>query len=317
MDTANRLGYHWETSPKLLDISKFKNGRCCGANTSLGCTCGAKWTARHSIHKAVEKGAILMTECECTDILTLNGQAVGIAVRTPVKTLRNIYAETVVLAAGGIPSPVLLQKSGIGEAGDGCFIDPTQLVYGISPYKGTHTDPLVSVVTWEYYDSHGIRLGTLIDPRLMACFNMIKAGPHHLRKAFQYNRMVGILVKVKDELDGWVDDRGRVSKALTSADLQKLDMGKDVASRILIEMGCRPDDLVTSPVRGAHPSGTCRIGHVVDVNLETPIKNLYVCDASVFPEALDRPTVITLVALAKRLSDHLTGHRRFKKPAVA
>ena len=58
-------------------------------------------------------------------------------------------------------------------------------------------------------------------------------------------------------------------------------------------------------IRGAHPSGTCRIGHVVDDNLETRIKNLYVCDASVFPEALDRPTVITIIAFGKRLVEHL------------
>jgi choline dehydrogenase-like flavoprotein len=32
---------------------------------------------------------------------------------------------------------------------------------------------------------------------------------------------------------------------------------------------------------------------------------LYVCDASVFPEALARPTVLTIIALGKRLARHL------------
>ena len=47
---------------------------------------------------------------------------------------------------------------------------------------------------------------------------------------------------------------------------------------------------------------TDRIDH-----LRTEIKGLYVCDASVFPEALDRPTVITIIGLAKRMCAHILG----------
>jgi choline dehydrogenase-like flavoprotein len=48
----------------------------------------------------------------------------------------------------------------------------------------------------------------------------------------------------------------------------------------------------------------------LDSNLESEIKNLYVCDASVFPEALARPTVLTIISLAKRLGDHLIKTRQ-------
>jgi choline dehydrogenase-like flavoprotein len=41
--------------------------------------------------------------------------------------------------------------------------------------------------------------------------------------------------------------------------------------------------------------------------LETEIADLYVCDASVFPEALDRPTVMTIVAFGKRLGAYILG----------
>jgi choline dehydrogenase-like flavoprotein len=44
---------------------------------------------------------------------------------------------------------------------------------------------------------------------------------------------------------------------------------------------------------------------MVDGNLQTATKNLYVCDASVFPEALGQPTVLTIISFAKRLSEHL------------
>jgi choline dehydrogenase-like flavoprotein len=44
---------------------------------------------------------------------------------------------------------------------------------------------------------------------------------------------------------------------------------------------------------------------MLDENLRSEVENLYVCDASSFPEALDRPTVLTIIGLAKRLSQHL------------
>ncbi len=306
MDTANAMGYAWEPSPKILDTRKFKNGKCCGANTSLGCTCGAKWTARDYIREAVGYGTRLLSETECTGIVTENGRAVGVETLSGGVSDR-FYAETVVLSAGGIPSPVLLKKAGIEEAGAGCVIDPTVLVYGESPHGGSSTDPLVSVVTWEFYESHGIRLGTLIDPWLMTVFNGVKAGVRSGISAMKYRNLVGILVKIKDEPAGWVNGEGQVSKALTDSDIQKITMGRGIAEDILRASGCREKSLFASPVKGAHPSGTCPIGRVVNRNLETAIANLYVCDASVFPEALDRPTVITLIALGKRLAGHLTG----------
>ena len=78
-----------------------------------------------------------------------------------------------------------------------------------------------------------------------------------------------------------------------------------MAGRLLRRAGCNPDTIFTTPLRGTHPSGTVRLGTLLTADLETPYRNLFVCDASVFPEALARPTVLTIIALAKRLADHL------------
>ena len=56
---------------------------------------------------------------------------------------------------------------------------------------------------------------------------------------------------------------------------------------------------------------------MVDTDLQTGVKNLYVCDASTFPEALDRPTVLTIISLGKRLSDHLLTTVFRREEAVA
>jgi choline dehydrogenase-like flavoprotein len=92
---------------------------------------------------------------------------------------------------------------------------------------------------------------------------------------------------------------------MTANDRYRLNHAAIVCRKILVKMGCDPDSIFVSPQRGTHPSCTVRIGEIVDTNLQTEVKNLYVCDASTFPEALDRPTVLTIIGLGKRLSDHL------------
>lgn len=310
MAAGNRLGQEWEPMPKLLDVSKFKNGKDSGAKTSLGLNHGERWTARDYIHQALEAGATLITHAECKNVIKNDGRATGVEVKIRGEGVKRFYGENIIVAAGGIPTPVLLKRAGITRAGVGCVVDPTILVYGISPQKGTYQDPLVSVVSWKWYDSDGIRVGTLIDPWVMTLISLAKAGLRHVLKIFQYHKMIGILVKVKDELGGWVNENGEVSKTLTGEDMEKINKGVAIARKVLIEAGCKPDSIVSGDIKGAHPSGTCRIGDVVDENLETPIKNLYVCDASVFPEALDRPTVITIIAFGKRLATHLLQEKK-------
>ncbi len=308
MDAGNRLGQAWEPMAKLLDPKKFRQGKSAGARMSLGLNYGERWTARDFVAQAVAAGARLMTGAECTDILADEKGVRGVTVRLGRKNTCEFHADTVVLSAGGIPTPVLLQKAGISGAGQGCVMDPVLLVYGIHPVKGSWDEPPVSVVSWKWYDSHGIRLGTMIDPMLMTFLSLAKAGWPHLFKILKYHQMIGVLVKIKDELGGAVDIHGEVSKKLTEADMDKIEMGARIAEKVLVEAGCHRRSIVRGEIRGAHPSGTCRIGEVVDENLETRIRNLYVCDASIFPEALDRPTVITLISFAKRLGDHLLSN---------
>lgn len=316
MDAGNRIGQQWEPMPKFIDIKKVLNGetrgRISGARTSLGENFGERWTARAYVKEAQAAGAVLITQAECREILVEQNRVRGVRALVKGKGEATFLADTVVLSAGGIPTPVLLKRAGVKQAGVGCVVDPTLLVYGISPRKGTYQDPLVSVVSWKWYDSDGIRLGTLIDPWIMTLIGLAQTGITHIPKILYYRNMIGILVKIKDEIGGWVNEKGEVSKQLTQADTQKLQKGIAIARDVLIEAGCRENTIVTGQVRGAHPSGTCRIGEVVNPHLETPITNLFVCDASIFPEALDRPTVLTIIAFGRRLVDYLLTQRLTK-----
>jgi len=64
-------------------------------------------------------------------------------------------------------------------------------------------------------------------------------------------------------------------------------------------LGVRPQDIFITRPRGAHPGGTAGIGRVVNNRLETEIKNLFVCDTSVFPQSFGLPPILTLLALSR------------------
>ena len=85
-----------------------------------------------------------------------------------------------------------------------------------------------------------------------------------------------------------------------------LKEGYDKSVELLKAIGVEPLSISSTPIRGAHPGGTAAIGKVVDKNLETRIKGLFIADASVIPQAPGRPPILTIVALAKRLSKNIT-----------
>ena len=116
-----------------------------------------------------------------------------------------------------------------------------------------------------------------------------------------------VMVKVADESVGQVyPEEGKVSKTVTQRDKTRLDYGRDVARKVLIKAGCDPNSIVSVPeVVMGHPSGTVRVGDLLDSDLRTSIKNLYCCDTSVIPESLGVPPTLTIISLGKRLSKHL------------
>ncbi len=302
MNSANELGYKWEILPKFMDITRCKFN--CSASCMVGCTCGAKWTAREYIKQALDGGAKLFTETSAEDVLIEDGECAGLIVKQN-GFRKAIKSKITVLSAGGLGTPVILQRAGISEAGHGFFCDPTVMVYGVSKEIGTSKDPPMSVGTYEFYDSDGFMLSHLIDPWVMFPIAMYYKGLNYLSRVFYYRKLMGIMIKVKDELSGSISPEGKISKPLTENDRYRLNKAINISRRILIKAGAEPDSIFTSPIRGTHPGGTARIGHVIDNNLETKIKNLFVCDASIFPEAPDRPLVLSIIGFGKRLAKYL------------
>jgi len=208
-----------------------------------------------------------------------------------------------VLSAGGLGTPIILQNSGFYGAGRGLLIDPTIMVYGVYKGKGTYLCPPMAIGSYD--DTDGYILSHLIDPYLLFPIIMLLKGIRYPFRLVNYKRMMGIMIKVKDEIAGGITMEGRISKPMTERDRYRLNHASNVARKILLKAGCDEDSIIVTPIRGTHPSGTVRIGEMIDKNLQTAVKNLFICDASVLPEALDRPVVLTIIGLGKYLSEYI------------
>ena len=300
-DAGNSLGMRWAPQDKFM-MPVRSHGFKCGAHCMLGCRCGAKWNAAEFADDAVAAGAVLHTQCRVDTVLHDQNRVRGVRVRHRGRA-HEWTADNVIVAAGGVGTPLLLRQSGV-PISDGMAMDLTVMVYGYSKdVTGQGYEP---PMTWSCADDHlGVLYSTLIDPWLMYPIIMAAKGPLYPLTWRRWRNTLGVMIKLKDEISGSFDKRGRISKGATTADRAKLLRAEDVARQILKRSGCDPRRMIITPLRGTHPSATMRIDDVLTRDLETNVPGLYVCDASVFPRALARPTVLTIMALALRLADRL------------
>ncbi len=297
MASARELGYDWHKLNKFIDPAR---GRIGCLDTYCGDKKGAKWEAYQWIMEAVADGARLEPGLYGDEVMIANGAAAGVRAVDRRGKVHEIEAGAVVVAAGGVGSPTLLQRSGIAEAGRQFFFDPLVCTTG---HLGRPTQPVreLPMTAGTHLAEDGIMLTDITNPWFQSIVFQCLAGRPH--KAFKTRNQASIMIKVRDVLDGVVDIDGRISKPLTHADRHKLNRGKIMARQILRNLGAT--DIWNGALGAAHPGGTCRVGEVVDANLETAYSRLFVCDGSVIPFEFGLPPVLTILGLGRRLSRHL------------
>jgi len=294
---SEELGYKVKPMPKFINFSKCRR---CG-NCVLGCRYGAKWTAQRYIGAALKAGAKLITETFVEKVLYSNGEVKGVRTRGP-EGVSTIYAKNIVLAAGGIGTPRILQRSEIGNAGNHLFADLFVNTYGL--VKGVRMDDEVGMATLidEFHNSHGF----ILSPILGTPLDMLLHLPISKKLyAFKRHRLLGLMTKIRDDDSGRVDIDGTIHKPVTEKDRKKLNMGIEVSKKILSQAGA--NSFYVTKVRGAHLGGTAGIGRVVNRDFETEIHRLFISDASILPKAPGAPPILTIVALSKRFSKFLVS----------
>lgn len=230
-----------------------------------------------------------------TKVLSIRNKAVGVEFISDKKN--NVaYADLIILSAGAINTPIILMNSGINSGGN-LSLDLFVNVYGSSNKYSQLDEPVMPVVSLDNYQSKGFIISPFINkPQLI---RFVEAG--FQTAMIPQKKLIGLMIKTKDDSNGIVHQNGKVSKPITSNDRIRLEDGVSIAKSILERLDI--NKIHISKIQGAHPVGTAAIGQVVDTTFMTSMKNLYVCDASVLPEAPGLPPILTIMALAKKMSN--------------
>ena len=287
LDAGRELGLNTLKMPKAIrEEDCIQCGKC-----AFGCPADAKWSGKDFVDEAVEAGATLITEAEVVEVLNENGEVSAVKyVKDDAEQI--IEADLVILAAGAIGSTLILRKSGFDEAGREIFFDPFVSVGGYIKDINFNTEvQMAGLIIGENF---------VLSPHFSS---FIRANIPDDKVTD--SDILSIMVKTEDECKGYVTDDGDVVKINTITDIRYLAEGAATAGFVLEKAGVDPKTIGSTVYRGAHPGGTAKIGEIVDSNLETEIKNFFVCDASVLPISPGKPPILTILALSKRLADYL------------
>jgi len=290
---AGELDCIMDPMPKFIDPMRCKKcGRCVYV-----CTAGAKWTALDYLEQGVGSGADVLYDTLVEQVLVENGNAKGVRVSGPDGPFE-IRSDAVILSAGGLGTPVILQRSGFPEAGKDLFVDLFVNTYGMTEGLNQLHEPPMALVSHQYHETKGFILSPYVNHNRMV--RVMERGPSEMVRP--PSRLIGIMTKTTDEPSGRVFPDGTVSKPVTGADWTRLRDGSSIASEILVKAGADRGSVVVSKPQGAHPGGTAAVGRVVDKDLQTDVSGLFVCDSSVLPKSPGMPPILTICALAKRLA---------------
>ncbi len=270
--------------PKLGDYTSCTScGRCV-----LGCRHGVKWDSRQFLKAAQNSGARIVTGCKVTKVIEEKGVVKGVLVQ------KDFYpADIVILAAGGFSTPVILQNSGI-ECESRLFVDPVLCV--AAEHKGSLQNKELCMpfaVQKEHY---------ILSPY----FDYLS---FFFNKSWLYpaSDTLTLMIKLADSCAGSIDNKN-IKKTLTDSDKERLREAAGICREILGRYGIRKDDIFLGTINAGHPGGMLPLTAKEAETLHNPKlpEKLYVADATLFPESLGNPPILTIMAMAKRVSSIIT-----------
>lgn len=283
-EICQEMGLNPRPTPKMGNYDRcISCGRCV-----FGCPQGAKWDSRRFLEMAQQKGAQVITGCKVERVVIKDGRATGVWAKEG--WARRFYpADLVILAAGGLATPVILQNSGIP-------CEPRLFV-----------DPVLCVATeW----SNALQCKEIEMPFIVRQKHFILS-PYFDYLSFFFNKAwkypardtLGIMIKLADSNVGSISKR-ELTKTLTGEDKQRLSEGVEICTEMLLRFGAERDSIFLGTINAGHPGGMLPLteqeaGSFHHSRLPA---NLYVADATLLPRSLGNPPILTIIAMAKRVS---------------
>lgn len=277
-EVMQQMGFDPQPMPKLLRPSQC---RLCG-HCSIGCPTRAKWDTRELL-----EGIQVVTGCQVTRIDIGDGKARKVYATKSGQTL-TFEADLILVAAGGYGTPDILRVSGI-DCQPRLFVDPVLCV--AAPMDKARQDHQLLMPFVSRRDHYII-------------------SPYMDWLSFFFNRswykpmdgLVSLMIKLADVEQGDVH-HNKMQKQLTPLDHERLQQGVADCREILMQMGAKENDIFLGTLNAGHPGGMLPLTPAEADTLHSPLlpDNLYVCDATILPQALGLPPMLTIMALAKRI----------------
>jgi len=277
-----------EPMPKMGEHGHCRScGRCI-----FGCPFAVKWDSRAFLKDARLRGAEVLTGWRVHHVVLQGGDAVGVMASSGLRR-RFFPADVVVLAAGGLGTPAILQASGVA-CEPRLFVDPVLCV--AAPWPDAHQNEELAMPFFVQRD-HFI------------------VSPYFDNLSYFFNRAwrppapdtLSLMVKLADGASGSVGAPSalgsRVRKALTGEDRRHLAEGVELCRQIFERLGVAQGKLFLGTMNAGHPGGMVPLsaGDAATLHPTRLPANVWLADASLFPGSPGGPPSLTIMALAKRV----------------
>jgi choline dehydrogenase-like flavoprotein len=319
----------WQSAPLRRNATGCRGACQC----AIGCPNNAKGGVHlNALPQACEAGARIVSGLRVQRVLSENGHAIGVLAHRADGVEARISAPLVVVAAGAIPTPPLLRRSGLGRhprLGRNLSIHPATGITAsfeeeVIPWRGV----MQSVGIEELHEEEGVLLEATSNPPGMGAISAPGYGTHLMGRLNRAANTATLGAMIADEPSGRVFGSRYpvISYRLAKADLRRLRIAIEAMGKVMLAAGAAevelgggaprvrseaelPSAIERLDVRrlrlaGFHPSGTAAAGsdparHPVDPEGRLRgIDGVWVADGSVLPSCPGVNPQVSIMAIA-------------------
>ena len=255
------LGYEWSITERN---ARGCDTRQCGYCV-FGCRAGGKQSTVVTYLQTMPRGrkSMIVTDCRADQLIIERNRVEGVIAKTRDEhgsfTTTEIRAKVVVVCAGGIGTPVLLERSGVSlpQLGRNLFIHPTTAVAGVysDPIEAWRGPPQ-SVMSAQFAraaGNFGFRLEAApAHPGLLALAAPWTSAREHRRLMQRCSHVSSMIALTRDSNGGRVRARNdgsvRIDYKLGKAERALVAQGMAAAARVHLAAGA--EEVHTLHTRG-------------------------------------------------------------------